>query len=649
MNQTPATSGSETTSTPGILYRVGSLSYTRGALFTMLFWMLWADLALQLMELLQTIVPIQLERLGTSSTATGFIRDTMQALITLMILPLIGAQSDRHRGPMGRRRPFLLFSILPLSACLIALGYAEPISQWVHGLLAPLPLVGGFAIKTVGVAMVVLFVGGFFLFNNYTLPVYQYLIADIVPKEIMGKFIGAYRAIGAISGFLFNKVLFPHVDTHIEWIYISCTLFYAFAFVLLVWRIREGELPPPDTAVKKPGPIAFMQRYAHLCFSNWFYWKVYLTSLCYWAAMVPFYNFGMLYFKTAPKGETMTALNLFPSELGDIRAWTFLPQLIVFPIVGILIDRFHSLRFLIIGFAGMASCFVFGLIMAYSQPHIVPTKSADAKTLVTLCTSKLDAAGKPERIEKVMTLKDIQKVGEGVLAQLPEGETKGVKITFKNKLVPNPAYTDACRTEGIFAKASRYLRCRFTGTPFDELIPSTTERIQVTTTEVQGKDPVRTETVVSVAELVKTGEAKLTEIAKEAPAGTTKSFADKYYNHAPIWAWVWYLTMMIVLAVIQLSYLAMQPALFPRETYGQFFSANQWIFSIGLVLAPLISGFVLDIFKDYRLIFVWSSVFFILAAIMSVSLFRHWKKLGGDKHYTPPGSTHEQVKAPATH
>ncbi len=532
----------ENGSASGILYRVGSLNYTKGALLTVLFWMLWADLALQIMESLQTIIPIQLERLGASGLVTGLVRDTMQAALTLLILPIIGAQSDRHRSPMGRRRPFLLFSILPISVCLISLGYAEPISQFLHSLITP--FAAGVTMKTVGIAVIIVCAGGFFFFNNYTLPVYQYLIADIIPKEVMGKFIGGYRAVGAISGFLFNKFLFPHVDAHIEYIYITCTLFYAFSFLLLVWRVREGTYPPPAATSKRLGPVAFVKSYSTLCFSHGFYWKIYLTSLVYWAAIVPFYSFGILYFKAAPKGETMTALNLFPNELGDIRAWTFLVQLIIFPFLGIFIDRYHSLRFLIGGLVGMTTCFALGIFFAYSQPQIVPTISLKDKVLVTVCDSRLDAKGQPERSERM----------------------------------------------------------------------------------------------VSVAQIEKTGVAELTQVEADAPAGTRKFIEDKYYNHAPSWTWVWWFMMMTVLAVIQLSYLAMQPALFPRDSYGQFCSANQWIFSIGLLLAPLVCGLVLDAFKDYRMIFIWSSTFFTLATIMSISLYRHWKRLGGDKHYVPPGS-----------
>ncbi len=516
------------------------MTYTKGALLTVLFWMLWADLALQIMEQLQTLIPIQLERLGASSMVTGLIRDTMQAALTMLILPIIGAQSDRHRSPMGRRRPFLLFSILPICVCLLSLGYAEQISGVLHGLLSP--FAAGLTMKAVGIGVITVCAAGFFFFNNYTLPVYQYLVADIIPKEVMGKFIGGYRAVGAISGFVFNKFLFPHVDAHIEYIYITCTLFYAFSFLLLVWRVREGTYPAADTTTKRLGPLAFIKNYSQLCFAHGFYWKIYLTSLCYWAAMVPFYNFGILYFKAAPKGEAMTALNLFPHELGDIRAWTTLVQLGIFSLVGILIDRYHSLRFLIGGLAGMTSCFVLGIFFAYSQPTITPTLSLKDKILVTVCDSRLDANGQPERSERI----------------------------------------------------------------------------------------------VSVEQIAKTGENQLTQVAPDAPAGTRKFIEDKYYNHAPRWTWVWWFMMMVVLAVIQLAYLALQPALFPRETYGQFCAANQWIFSIGLVLAPLVCGLVLDSLQDYRMIFVWSSAFFALATFMSISLYRHWKRLGGDAHYVPP-------------
>ena len=87
-------------------YKIGTLTYTRSALLTVLFWMLWADLCLQIMENLPNIIPLQLKWLGASDKLIGIVKDSLQATLTLLCVPFIGMQSDRHRSSMGRRRPF---------------------------------------------------------------------------------------------------------------------------------------------------------------------------------------------------------------------------------------------------------------------------------------------------------------------------------------------------------------------------------------------------------------------------------------------------------------------------------------------------------------------------------------------------------------
>jgi len=88
-------------------------------------WMLWADLSLQLMENLPNIIPLQLKWLGASDRLIGFVKDSLQAILTLCYVPVIGMQSDRHRGPLGRRRPFLLWCSIPVCLFLVCLGFAE--------------------------------------------------------------------------------------------------------------------------------------------------------------------------------------------------------------------------------------------------------------------------------------------------------------------------------------------------------------------------------------------------------------------------------------------------------------------------------------------------------------------------------------------
>ena len=170
--------------------------------------MLWADLCLQIMENLPNIIPLQLKWLGASDKSIGFVKDSLQALLTLCVVPIIGMQSDRHRGPMGRRRPFLLWCSIPVCLFLVGLGFASPLTRFLHEVLSPVPVVGTAAPATVGIVLITIFTAGFFFFNNYIIQVYQYLIADVVPREVMGSFIGLYRAIGALGAFRFQSLDF---------------------------------------------------------------------------------------------------------------------------------------------------------------------------------------------------------------------------------------------------------------------------------------------------------------------------------------------------------------------------------------------------------------------------------------------------------
>jgi MFS family permease len=451
-------------------FKVGTLNYTRGALLTVMFWMLWADLCMQIMERLPDIIPLQLKWLGASDKLIGFVKDSLQAALTICLVPIIGMQSDRHRGPLGRRRPFLLWCSIPVCLFLVALGFAAPLTHWLHNMLSPIPGLGAAAPATVGIVFIMFFTAGFYLFNNYVLQVYQYLIADVVPREVLGTFVGLYRAIGAVGWFVFNRWIFGYVQTRVAWIYMGCAALYAIAFYLLVWRVKEGEYPPPELVAERLGPVKFIRLYARECFTHSFYLKIFCVALFFWAAWVPFMTFVVFYAtKTAGPGYA-PSLGVSLEEFGRIKAWTFLPQVLIFAFCGPLIDKFHSLRILLVGIVGVA-------------------------------------------------------------------------ITF---------------------------------------------------------------------------------------------FAGFFLVQTPDQFLVWWIINQVMIALFQLAYLAMFPVLFPRDKYGQFFSANQLFFSLGLVVVPFLCGWLMDVVKDYRYLYLWSGTCAALAMLSAFSLFRHWKRLGGDAGYMPP-------------
>jgi maltose/moltooligosaccharide transporter len=452
-------------------FKVGTLTYTRGALLTVMFWMLWADLCLQIMEQLPSVIPLQLKWLGASDKLIGFIKDSFPAILTVAMVPVIGMQSDRHRGKMGRRKPFLLWCTIPVLGFLILLGFAEPIARGLHGLIGEMnPVLTPTAI---GITLIMLFAAGFFFFNLYIMQVYQYLIADVIPQEAMGTFLGIFRAIGAVSGFVFFRWVFVHAEAHVWAIYCGCGLLYAIAFFLLVWRVREGEYPPPDDSAERIGPVMFVRRYARECFGNRFYLKMFSVAFCYWSAYVPFLTFVVFYATQSAGLDYAPSLGVDVAEFGRIKGWTLLPKVIIFLALGPMIDRFHALRVLKVGIILVTLTYLAGFIVVH--------------------------------------------------------------------------------TPGQF-----------------------------------------------------------------------------------LW---WWISNEIAHAVFQLAYLAMFPALLPRDKYGQYFSANQLFFSVGLVASPFLCGWLMDVVKDYRYLYIWSGGWGICTTFFVYALYRHWQRLGGDAGYVAPVSS----------
>lgn len=455
------------------IYKVGTLVYTRTALMTVLLWMLFGDLCLSVMEsTVPAIVPLQLRWAGASDALIGLFTAGIPAILSVIFTPMVGVQSDRFRSRWGRRRPFILLFTPGVVISLALLGYSEQIAEFLYGAL-PLESMG-IAHSTLLLGLIGLFSSSFIIFNVYILSGYQFLFKDVIPEEVLGKFVGVYRAIGAIGGFLFNRYLFGNVSTHVTEIYVGSALLYAFAFILMAWRVKEGEYPPPEPRPAKRNLFKSIVSYCRDCYSHSFYLKVYSQGLCFWCAWVPFMTF-IVFFATAANREGYeTTLGLSLAEFGKLKAWTMLLQVPVFFITGALVDRFHPLRMLLVGNLLIVVTYIGGFVFI--------------------------------------------------------GDSNGLLF--------------------------------------------------------------------------------------------------------------WWLLNAVGCGVFLASYLAMLTRLLPAAKFGQFFSANSVVFQIGLAVSPLLCGMLLDGIRDYRYVFIWSAGFAVAGGICCISLFRHWKRLGGDKGYTPPDTSH---------
>ncbi|MEI7553378.1 MAG: MFS transporter, partial [Verrucomicrobiota bacterium] len=113
------------------LYKVGTLTYTKTALLQVAFWMLWGDFIFQLLESMPTVTPLLLRWHGASDLLIG-LAGSLSSVVSFLWYPVVATQSDRHRGPLGRRRPFLLWFAPPVLLSLMLLGAAKPAGVWLH-------------------------------------------------------------------------------------------------------------------------------------------------------------------------------------------------------------------------------------------------------------------------------------------------------------------------------------------------------------------------------------------------------------------------------------------------------------------------------------------------------------------------------------
>ncbi len=326
---------------------MGTLSYTRAALLQVMFWMLWGVFFFQLLQSLPSmVVPLQLRWEGASDTLIGF-KSSLSSLVVFLWFPVVGSWSDRHRSPLGRRRPFLLWSIPLILGCLLLFALAKLGGALVHGLLAGLGLGETVTVADCTIGWILVALVLFMLANALLVQAYGCLIADVIPSEVMGKFTGLYRALGALGSLVFSRWVFGWVEANTLLVYAVIGLMYAGAFLLLAWRVKEGAYPPAPPKAKG-GRIGAVKTYLRECFSHRFYLNFYVATFFNWASLAPMAYIVFFATKAGQPGYAET-LGLSLDEFGKVKGWTFLVQIPVFLIVGQFVDRFHPVRIAVVG------------------------------------------------------------------------------------------------------------------------------------------------------------------------------------------------------------------------------------------------------------------------------------------------------------
>src|SRR4051794_6355830 len=121
---------------PARRWQVGTLTYTAGGLGTVFFWLLWGDFTLTLKErAIPQVLQVLLKDLGASDFTLGLFMSSIPAAVALVLSPIVGYRSDRHRGRWGRRLPFLLIPTPIALLATIGLAFSPRLAQWAGGAL----------------------------------------------------------------------------------------------------------------------------------------------------------------------------------------------------------------------------------------------------------------------------------------------------------------------------------------------------------------------------------------------------------------------------------------------------------------------------------------------------------------------------------
>src|SRR5438552_3205468 len=167
-------------SEPVKIWRVGTLVYDRRALFNVFFWMLWGDFCLNLMDSgVATTVPlIQLRKFGASKMTIGLLTGSAVELMSMIGVAIISTASDRHRGWLGRRMPFMLWATPPLALFLGAMGYSPAIAAHVQRAMPG--LLGGLSLASLTITIFSFFMLSYRFWDLFPQSVYYYLWTEVI-------------------------------------------------------------------------------------------------------------------------------------------------------------------------------------------------------------------------------------------------------------------------------------------------------------------------------------------------------------------------------------------------------------------------------------------------------------------------------------
>jgi Na+/melibiose symporter-like transporter len=163
----------------------------------------------------------------------------------------------------------------------------------------------------------------------------------VVPEAVMARFLSLFRVVGTAAGFVFSRYMFGYVETHRKAIFIGAAMIYLVSFMLMCWRVEEGEYPPPDPDFNQPGLIKTIRTYLRECFGIPIY-RHYFLVLVLLTISGSVSTFGIFF--------SRDTIHLSMEDIGKLTGWSYLATLVLYVPAGYLCDRIKPIRLFLLSF-----------------------------------------------------------------------------------------------------------------------------------------------------------------------------------------------------------------------------------------------------------------------------------------------------------
>lgn len=318
---------------PGKTWTVGTLVYTSGGLVILFCWLLAGDFAWSMKERsVMSVVQLLIKKYEASDLVAGLLIGSVPQALTFALGPIVSYRSDRHRGRWGRRIPFLLIPAPIAALAMVGLAFSPQIGRGLHHL-------SGSASPGLNPSILIVFGVFWTVFEVATIianAVFFGLINDVVPKAVLGRFYGLFRATGLLVAMMFNYWLLGRAETEYMWIFLGIAVLYGAGFTTMCCKVKEGKYPaPPPQPERRGGLWLGVQTYFRECFSLPYFRWIYATVAFSWMSIMAISLFNLYFAKS---------LNMSVDAYGKYLAATFLISFLLSYFLGALADRFHPLR-----------------------------------------------------------------------------------------------------------------------------------------------------------------------------------------------------------------------------------------------------------------------------------------------------------------